>query len=642
MISQALVKIVGDESNATAALKRFNAAAVASERQFDKDFGKVAQIAGRTSLALAGIGAAVAIGMHKANAAYDDLVASNRRLDSASKLTGVSLSTLAENAAAVQKKFKLAVPEANELTTTIAKLTSKSGDIAKSSQAMEAFLNLGAAQGLNVTETLTAVQQAVLGIDEGTDKLFQKNPSVLYAEYAAKIGTTAGKLDDQQKAQALVNAALEAGSRVGGAYQGFLETAAGKQQVLNSQIQQTSAKLAEAWQPARLTVLEAMSDAVERLATVIENNKDGIEAFFNMLAKTATEGPPGFAAANRIGAGQREFFHGPADRAISALFGPERERLFMQAHGHAASGTDLGALRGLVTVGGGIGLTGSRTSMLSSTFGARAAPPTFQNPLGNAPRKAPPTGKPLTAAEKEARLYDEYIQSHIFPTKLSAYTTDKSSAYLSGASTQASRLLYNADTPSAASQTMTSLEAATQRVQMFGDAVFDSMMHATDGVTTLSGALGRMTASLAAAGGRQLLSTGLSRISDWRNSDKLGAHAAALIKDRGGAMDEQIKAATAASSAAAAGGPAGIGFAAAGLALQIIPKLFNGRESEESNYRAHLRALRDARRDTINVTLVMPNSTLNPARDPAFREAVANTLLEVGDGRIGRLKVETR
>ena len=65
----------------------------------------------------------------------------------------------------------------------------------------------------------------LLGIDEGTDRLFNRNPSALWKEYAASIGTTAGKLTDAQKQQALLSAALLEGAKVGGEYERFLGTA---------------------------------------------------------------------------------------------------------------------------------------------------------------------------------------------------------------------------------------------------------------------------------------------------------------------------------------------------------------------------------------------------------------------------------
>ena len=104
-----------------------------------------------------------------------------------------------------------------------------------------------------------AIKQALLGIDEGTDKLFQKNPSVIYNEFAKSIGTTAGKLTDQQKAQALLNAVLNDGGKLTGKYKEYLETSAGKQQLMNTKINEAKIAIGENLQPALLKLLDSLN-----------------------------------------------------------------------------------------------------------------------------------------------------------------------------------------------------------------------------------------------------------------------------------------------------------------------------------------------------------------------------------------------
>jgi len=142
--------------------------------------------------------------------------------------------------------------------------------------------------GLDAEQTLYAIKQAILGIDEGTDKLFQKNPSVLYDEFAKKIGTTAGKLTDQQKAQALLNALLDSGGKLTGSYGNYLDSAAGKQQVLNSQIQDAKIKLGEQLQPVLLTFLTHVNnliDAYNNLGAATQVVVVGIGVFGTALIK---------------------------------------------------------------------------------------------------------------------------------------------------------------------------------------------------------------------------------------------------------------------------------------------------------------------------------------------------------------------
>lgn len=170
---------------------------------------------------------------------------SNRKLLATSKLTGTSFQFLKDTAEDARVNLGLTVKDSNDLTTALAKLGQKAGDTSKTKEAIQSLLDLGSAQGLTVDETLTAINQAILGIDEGTDKLFQKNPSVIYKEYADKIGTTAGKLTDQQKAQALLNETIEKGGRVQGEYNKYLDTFAGKQQLLAQRVETLKQKFGE-------------------------------------------------------------------------------------------------------------------------------------------------------------------------------------------------------------------------------------------------------------------------------------------------------------------------------------------------------------------------------------------------------------
>lgn len=195
-----------------------------------------------------------------ASNAHQQMLSSQMQLDAASKLTGQSLSFLQSTAAGAKEEFQLSTPSANKFTVEISKLTQKAGEIDKTSDAIRSLINLGAAQGMSTEETLTAVKQAVLGIDEGTDKLFAKNPSVLYQEYASKMGLAVGKMTDQQKAQALLSSLVEAGGKVQGKYSEYLNTTAGKQEQLNIKITEAKAKLGEQLQPVMLRLIDTVGN----------------------------------------------------------------------------------------------------------------------------------------------------------------------------------------------------------------------------------------------------------------------------------------------------------------------------------------------------------------------------------------------
>jgi hypothetical protein len=203
---------------------------------------------------------------------YDN---AQRQLAATAKLTGTALSFLQSTSKSAQDQFQLSQISANSFTIELSKLASKAGDLGKTSAGLEAFLDIGAARGLTASETLAKVKQSILGIDEGTDALFNKNPSVLYAEWAKQIGTTAGKLTDQQKAQALLNAAMTDGAKVRGEYQKWLQTSQGQQYLLTQGIEKTQAAIGKALQPAVVAILPLLSV----LAKTVEQSAKGWQIF---------------------------------------------------------------------------------------------------------------------------------------------------------------------------------------------------------------------------------------------------------------------------------------------------------------------------------------------------------------------------
>ena len=215
--------------------------------------------------------------------AADELRTSVTKLEGTAKLTGVALSELQLIAAQGAEKFKLPAVVANEFAAELAKLATKAGDVSKAGPALEAFLDIGAARGLKPAEILKAVQQAILGIDEGTDKLFSKNPSVLYKEYADAIGTTAGKLTDQQKAQALLTAALGDGLKVHGDYERVLKSSAGATTDLSSAWRNVKTEIGKGLQPLRDTGAALLAWPLSAIAS-------GLKAITDEFAKLTPQG----------------------------------------------------------------------------------------------------------------------------------------------------------------------------------------------------------------------------------------------------------------------------------------------------------------------------------------------------------------
>ncbi len=211
--------------------------------------------------------------------AFDDLQTSQRKLEGTSKLTGMSLDYLQQVAEKGRREFGLSRVVANDFATEVAKLEKVSGGAASASDLLNGFLNIGAARGLSAAESMDAARQAILGIDEGTDKLFGKNPSGLWADYAKVIGKNVGQFTDMDKQAALAFYTLEGGARTGGAYKQFLESAQGQQAAFNMKLEEAKATLGETLQPLRALALEGLGGLIEYL----QGSKDGMDGWVASL-----------------------------------------------------------------------------------------------------------------------------------------------------------------------------------------------------------------------------------------------------------------------------------------------------------------------------------------------------------------------
>ncbi|MDX2127525.1 MAG: hypothetical protein SFU91_00645 [Chloroherpetonaceae bacterium] len=196
---------------------------------------------------------------------------SQNKLIAAAKITGTSYLELSRISQQVRIEFALSASESNEFAIILSKLTTKAGETEKTKKAIEALLNVGAAQGLSASESLVAINQALLGLDEGTDKLFQKNPSVIYEEFAKKAGLTAASLSDAQKAQALLNEVFVTGAKVAGSYNSFLGSAAGQIAKLKTDTENLSAAIGS----QLLAVLRPMISLLDTIVNLLSNQVVG-------------------------------------------------------------------------------------------------------------------------------------------------------------------------------------------------------------------------------------------------------------------------------------------------------------------------------------------------------------------------------
>lgn len=93
------------------------------------------------------------------------------------------------------------------------------------------------------------------------------------------------------------------------------------------------------------------------------------------------------------------------------------------------------------------------------------------------------------------------------------------------------------------------------------------------------------------------------------------------------------------------GAPAGIALMVAGMGLSLLSGLLgrdSGEEEEQREYRAHLRALRDARREQMmTVQLVLPDGMVDFG-DPRYQEALAEGIDAVRGNRVGNTELVRR
>ncbi len=232
-------------------------------------------VLGRLGAEIAGLTALFSNFIQKAN----ELNRSQQALRGEAKLMGVTFESLSKVADETKTKFGLSAQVANGFAVEVAKLAVKAGDASKTQVAIAKLLDLAAAKGLSAEEALTAVKQALLGIDEGTDKLFGKNPSVLYEEYAKAIGTTAGKLTDQQKAQAILIATISEGNKVEGERLKYLQSAAGAQERYKQSIDELTASIGQELLKVLKPMLNFLNEGLKLLNQLDSNTVAATLAF---------------------------------------------------------------------------------------------------------------------------------------------------------------------------------------------------------------------------------------------------------------------------------------------------------------------------------------------------------------------------
>ena len=186
--------------------------------------------------------------------------------------------------------------------------------------------------------------------------------------------------------------------------------------------------------------------------------------------------------------------------------------------------------------------------------------------------------------------------------------------------------------------------------QQFGVGVFQAMSQAVAGTKSFGDALKDLGRTMVQSLANQAINTGVGMMANALFPQPQAAGGQAQGGARG-AVGQGIAGLAGQGvtrllmGAGMAAGPAGL-VAGAAIAIggSLLGGLFGGRnrEREEEQFRAHLRALRQAQMEQLmNFTIVLPSVPINP-NDPAWKEAVSETMRSVAGTRTGSVEFITR
>jgi hypothetical protein len=767
--SSVLLEILGRNNSAVAALKGTQDAAANAERGISGSLGRVSTIAKASTAVLLAGALAVGVAVRAGSQAYDEFQASGRKLEATSRSTGRSIEQLRSLSNDLKGDMQLSTMVSNEFTISVGRLADKAKNFQQTGPAMRAFLDIGASRGLDAAKTLEAVQQAILGIDEGTDKLFGVNPSVLYDRFAKSIGTSAGKLTDAGKAQAILNAAMEEGAKLQGSYNDFLDSAAGRQSQVAQRLQETKVAFGEAINEARLRVLEEMSNGFGVMSGSVTDNRDKIreladsvadliisfgklstlamphiESFFSHLTDYIRESQEEFEDVmlalsrfenytKRLGLDNQAEFGGEtpelrAERVRQERRNQELDKEWRDRQQGKRDAADYRSFRERV---GPMGAPNNAPDVMDYRYWQSQA--TARNRVAAAAGAAGntgPDGKPIInpdwingggaggkgrrSAARELTDVDRLrrqvsgatgvLEDQLRTGEDVARTLETINALFRNVSArveaQRGSLDENAVTlrrmreelaqakreaedaqrvsrgmgaarmdiqgaggrgPDIITQTSLQREQVRKRnadlqetirrqqeelrdaVHNFADDFFNSMIHAAQGAQTFQDAVEAMGRALLQTVGNAAIQQGVNILVGSVTQRVTGGGKASGKQQAMGGISSA--AGTIGSALLGANPLVGGALIAGGLGISLLGNMFGGgsaRERENEQFRAHLRALRQARaEEQMHVTIVLPNVPINP-RDPDFKEAVAATVYEIAGTGTGKVEFVTR
>jgi len=235
-------------------------------------------------------------------AAANELEASLKGLGAVAINTGASFEGAKQAALDLNKQGLLSIQDA---AAGLKNLLSSGFGLPEAIKLMNTLTD---AASFNRQGTL-ALGQAVVGATQGIKNQnsimvdnagITKNLSIMYKEYAASIGTSAGKLDEAQKRQAIFNGILKEGAVFAGNADAVINTMAGSLTVLGVNSQLAAAEMGKLVQPLASGFVKAFADSSKAIETFAKGIQDSdtrmvamleigykIEDFFSSVALVA-------------------------------------------------------------------------------------------------------------------------------------------------------------------------------------------------------------------------------------------------------------------------------------------------------------------------------------------------------------------
>ena len=180
-------------------------------------------------------------------------------MEAVAKATGTSITLLKEQEAAL-KKQGITTQEARN---TLTRFMQSQLDVAQATDIARVAQDLAVISGENSSETVQRLTQAIASGNTVLLKQVGINRTAedMYKEYAKTLGKTAIQLSETEKKQAMVNAILEEGEKVTGAYEAAMGTAGKKLGSLSRYIEEAYNTIGDKFLP----IFNQMIDAFTKL-----------------------------------------------------------------------------------------------------------------------------------------------------------------------------------------------------------------------------------------------------------------------------------------------------------------------------------------------------------------------------------------